>query len=317
MRMPVRTALLLALCLPSGGTLAQSIGGAVPPYQPVPPVPPPQRSDNVTVPVAKDNPFKSREDLTRAFASSYQRSGRPRLALYWNRQLTDTLDEWYGTTRIVVSNQHDAQMSGNVNSPALSGSADLNVSGSSQTTIEAQRRVRDPNSSRLQPSEAWEWQFQDGFLAPFLAAGAIVVDRATIVRIAGAEAKGSTAPTIEAKALQGLADFLMEILVSPQSQSTLGYELRARVIEVKTGRIVAYVNSRALKEWNPAKEAVATNRGFELPGDDDDTFGPVRTNAPYEATSQGFVRSQKPPKLPEISQNLAYNVMSALMTQWR
>lgn len=290
---------------------AQTVGGAVPPYEKPAAVPLPQRDEggSVTVPAGASRPpvFQSQADPVAEFSTSYQRAGKPRLAFYWNRQLTDTLNDWYSDSRVVLTTQTEGTISGDIN---------LQSSGSRQTTAETQRRTAS-GSQRLQPSENWEWEFQDGFLSPFLKANAIVVDRAALVRLTGANTKGANENAIETVALQGMADLLVEVLVAPNSRSTVGYELRARIIEIKTGRIVAYVNSRSLRDWNPAQRIVATNRGFELPDDQDLAFGPTDANQTYRATPGGFEQTRKPPKLVVISENLAYNVMEGLMGQWR
>ena len=313
----LKSVLLTAACIIPAIASAQTIGGAVPPYQAPAPVPPPQRSEGVAVPAQREDVFKARDQMVQDFAAAYQRVGRPRLALYWNRQLTEALNDWYSDSRTLVTRNQEGSLSGNLSSDRLSGDLRLNQQGSDQTSIEVQRRTTTP-PNRLQPSESWEWQFQEGFLQPFLKSGATVVDRTAITRIMGAMTKGVSEMTVETMALQGYADFLMEILVAPQGQSTTGYELRARILDVKTGRIVSYVNSRGLRDWNQPKPAIATNRGFELPEDEDDeTFGPQSAETRYRATPQGFVRNRKPPKLSVISQNLAYNVMDSLVAQWR
>jgi hypothetical protein len=272
----------------------------------------------VAVPVPRDNPFQARDRLVQDFAAAYQRAGKPKLALYWNRELTDTLNEWYGNTRVVTTQSGGAAQSGSLDSSAASGSMKLQQSNTSQSTVELQRRDSS-QSERLRPSEGWEWQFNDGFLAPLLAAGATVVDRALIVRLTGAMSKGGTSEqTVETMALQGYADLLLEVLVTPQDRSRVGYELRVRILDVRTGRIVSYVNSRDLKEWNQPPSAIATAHGFELPDadDGDESFGP-QGDSRYKATPDGIVRQRKPPKLDVISRNLAYNVMENLAKQWR
>jgi hypothetical protein len=308
-------AAIAALGVGIGQASAQSIGGAVPPYEPKPLAAPPVRSDDVSVPSPAAEAPGTTQDIVQTFRSAYAHAGKPKLAIFWNRQLTDALHDWYGDARLVITNTSEGSLSGNVSSPSVSGAASLNGSSSQQTTVEMQRRLPDPNNQRLQPSESWEWQFQDGFLTPFLAAGATVLDRTAMMRITAAGTRGDSS-MIEMKALQGMADLLIDILVTPQARATTGYELRARVLEVKTGRIVAYVNSRSLKGWNPPKQAIATSHGFEMPDEDDDAFGP-ESDTRYKATSDGFVATRKPPRLSLISQNLAYNVMNGLSEQWR
>ena len=312
--------LATALCFASALAHAQTIGGAVPAYEPpaqyqAPAAP--QVGSTITPfpasPVQRDNAFAARDQVVRDFSAAYTKAKKPKIAIFWNRELTDTLDEWYGTSRTVISQNGQGSLSGNYGSNNLN----LNGSGNSQTTIEQQKRTG--AEQRPQFSETRDWQFQDGFLGPFLRAGAFVVDRAAIVRLTGVNAGGMSGPAIETKAISGMADILIEVLAGNTSQSRTGYELRARVLETKTGRILGYVNSRGLKEWNEQPAAIATNRGFILPDDDEDdeTFGPSSGQERYRATAQGFKATRKPPKLEAVAQNLAYNVMDSLMGQWR
>jgi hypothetical protein len=310
MRTPLPIGLALAVaCLLPLPSLAQSTGGPVPEYVAPAPAPAPARTGEVADRVAKKGGvFSSRPELINEFRDAYQRNKKPRLAFFWNRQLSDTLNQWYGDQRLVVTDSGQGSVSGDLN---------LEGSGNRQRTIEAQSRVGSTDKKRMQPSENWEWEFQDGFLSPFLESGAAVIDRTAILRITGAKERGVDDLTIETRSLQGMADYLVEVLVAPTSQSPVGDELRARILDVQTGRILAYVNSRSLKDWNQKERATATSSGFELNDEDEDeTFGPRSTDRRYQATSSGFERRRKPPKLKAISENLAYNVMTGMMKQW-
>lgn len=310
--MRLRRALLLAV---AAGTLlpavaaAQSAGNGVPAYEPPAPVGPPARDGQVMEKVKKaDAAFGEQTGVVAGFAQAYASHGKPRLALYWNRQLSEALSDWYSDVRVVNRSETNSTMSGEFN---------LNQSGANQNTLEIERRVQD--TRRGVTSESFEWEFQDAFLAPFLEAGATVVDRAAMVRLTGADMPTTGEKTIEVRALQGKADYLLEILVAPNWRSSTGYELRTRILDVKTGAIVAMVNSKNLKEWNPEKPVLATDKGFVDPNDDDDqdeAFGPQGEDK-YRATATGFQKRRKPPKLAKIAQNLAYNTMNGLMRQWK
>jgi hypothetical protein len=305
-RTPLSLLLAVALLLPFGA-IGQTVGGKVPPYQAPAKVAPPVR-DGQDADVSFDktvraDPFKPREDLVQQFSAAYDKGGRPRLAFYWNRQLTDTLAQWYSDSRTITTGK---------TANSTEGDLTLKQSGSSQNTVETQRRAMD-DSSRSRQAETWEWEFQDGFLAPFLQANAIVVDRTAIMRIMGAGAEEIDPRTVEVMALQNMADLLVEVLVADSAKASTGYELRARILDVRTGRILAMVNSRGLKEWQQQDKATATARGFELPDDDDEAFGPERTDQRYKATASGFERKRKPPKLNAVARNLAHNVMTGMM----
>lgn len=311
----MRTHRLAALALAAATLLpatshAQSAGGGVPAYEPPPPVEATPRDGKVMERAHKSadaaGSFASQSGLVANFASAYAKNGKPKLALFWNRQLSDTLNEWYSDTRVVTRQEGASTMSGDIT---------LNQTENGQQTTAIERRVVDPR--RPQTSESFEWEFQDGFLAPFLEAGAVVVDRAAIVRLTGVDMNTTNERSVETRALQGKADYLMEVLVGANAKSSTGYELRARILDVKTGAIIAMVNSKNLKEWNPEKPVLATGSGFVLPEDEDDeSFGPQGDDK-YRATGSGFEKRRKPPKLSKIAQNLAYNTMTGLMRQWK
>jgi hypothetical protein len=305
---PLPLAIAAALLLP-GAALAQSGGGAVPPYVPPERAAPPVRdqpgdSDPYT---RAARPERNHEAQVAAFGPAYRAHGSPRLAVYWNRQLSEALTQWYSESRLVRTDSTEGGVSGDLN---------LQQQGGRQSVLEYQMRLPDAVGQRPQLNENWEWRFQDGFIEPFLAAGARLVDRETIIRLTAIGQRGIDQPVIEAKALSGMADLLIEVLVAPQGQSSTGYELRARIIDVRDGRILGYVNSRRLKSWQRSPQYYASEHGIDLPDEDDEGFGPERTDKRYRATEHGFVRQRKPPKVEEIGQSLAEAVMDSLLAHW-
>ena len=148
-RTPLSVLLAAALLLPATA-LAQTIGGTVPPYQEPAKVAPPVR-DGADAGISFDktvrpDPFKPRDDLVQRFADSYDRGGRPRLAFYWNRQLSDTLAQWYSDSRTITTGK-----TGN----STEGDLSLKQSGSTQNTVETQRRAATGSDDRHQPAETW------------------------------------------------------------------------------------------------------------------------------------------------------------------
>ena len=186
----------LALAAVAAGTLypavalAQAAGG-VPAYDPPPPAAPPERDGPVMTKAKKEGgtaagSFAEQGTTVANFSNAYTRNGRPRLALYWNKQLSEALSDWYSDVRVVNSSQNNSSMSGDFN---------LNQSGNSQNTLEVQRRAQD--SRRGAVTESFEWEFQEAFLAPFLEAGATIVDRGAMMRFAAADQPSSGEKTIE------------------------------------------------------------------------------------------------------------------------
>jgi hypothetical protein len=235
----------------------------------------------VPPPPAPD-PQAAAEAVIERFKQAYARRGSPRIAVFWNRQLGDRLSQWVATDRVVVT--------GNAAVVREGGRADgEKVAASGERVVSAQKLDRDP--ARTSPGETWTWEFQNGFLDPLFRAGARVVDRAAIVRLTAARRSGvgsAAAPdeqTVEIQALQGFADVLVEILVSPSGQ-----DLNALVKEVSTGMILASVNSRSLPGAAPTREYLATSRGFES--------------------------REKPPELSRVASTLSLGVMDGLVLAW-
>lgn len=246
-------------------------------------VPPPRPDYRQTVAAAIDR-----------FQPLYVKRGSPKIAVYWNRQLTDRLGQWVADERLVVSTQAGAM----VERQSPPGSTTTwRAGGSSEHITERQRLARDPQ--RSSPHEIWNWEFENGFLEPLFGAAVQIVDRATILRLTAAQAKGTgvgsvgmpDAQTLEVNALQGYADLLIEVLVSASPYGTHGYEMNVVAKNVKTGVLMAHVNSRSLPTPPPAGEYVATPRGFEL--------------------------KQRPPELRRVASDLALGVMDALANYWR
>src|SRR5262245_462251 len=220
-----------------------------------------------------------------AFRPVYVRGGAPRLAIYWNREVSDRISQWATEHRRSVSGQLETVQGGGV-TRQLTGEA---------VTLE-QRPASD--ASRETAGESWDWEFQEGFLYPFLQAGARIVDRATIIRLTAVQAGGRVGAeraqdvqAIETMALQGFADVLIEVLVGPPATAAAGRDLRATVKDVRSGLVLAYVTSRSLRS---------------LP----------RPRRVYVATPQGFEPREIPPPVREIASHLALGVMDALAAQW-
>ena len=193
----------------------------------------------------KADQLKLRDD----FAKSYQRESSPRIAVWFNRELSDRVEEWV--------------------TPVRARGALINDKGEVRD-IEASVQFRDGNdTSRDLPGEDWAWAFEDGFDRPFLDQGVRLVDRNMIVRIVGASNGGDPDKTVALKkleidALRGHADLMVELLIKRAPGSKSGYNYRAKVVNVNTGRVLAMVNAPDLAPVAGGFEA--TDKGYERKG---------------------------------------------------
>jgi hypothetical protein len=156
------------------------------------------------------------------FKKNYSRKKRPRIALFLNRELSDSVVKW---------------SSGRVGEdPHADGRSDEKA------------------------GKRWNWAFEDELINKFVRVGTRTVDRSTIVRLMGTQTpemlktttrheydgqyynQGMNVKNIEMNALKGYADLFVEILITKQP-TLKDYEFKAKVIEVKTGEIKAHTTS--------------------------------------------------------------------------
>lgn len=171
------------------------------------------------------------------FAEAYAKANRPRIAIFWNRELSDRLGS---AGREVLRMQGQAARDGSHFS--------LSASRGNETEREASRRTT--------LSERDTWLVETEFVQRLLDAGAVVLDRAAILRLTGANATGAeNLQAVETAALVGKADLLLEILLTPDPNAPLGWGFRSNCKEVKTGRILGTQYLTAMPTLPPQAEA--------------------------------------------------------------
>lgn len=224
------------------------------------------------------------------FAKVYAAKGTPRIAVFFNRALSDDVREWRSNARLSVTRERTK-----VQEEAGKETKQTATVGGAAVAIEQPADA----GARPSPDEQWMWAFEDGFIQPLLDAKVKVVDRATIVRLAAAkEGRRTDVPsvapkTIEVNALKDSADLFVEILVSRSPSSLYGYEFKASAKEVKTGQIVANVTSL---RWRP-----------------EDRRGRIVIAGP---TDYQVIDGIRIPPVGEIAADLAVDLMNALDRTW-
>lgn len=233
MRIAISAALLAAIAVPSLTQAAAPTG----PHEAMP---------MMAEPVKPEAHEAEQKKLRAAFAGAYQQAGKPRMAVYLNRELSDRVEEWV--------------------TPVRAKGAIVDADGKVQP-FEASVQYRDFNDTyRGMPGEDWAWAFEDGLHKPLIEAGVKVIDRAMITRIAAANRPADADKTVplkhvEMEALKGQADLLVELLIKRAPESKSGYNFKAKVVDVRNGQVLALVNA---PELEPGKgEYKATSRGYE------------------------------------------------------
>lgn len=222
-----------------------------------------------------------------AFRAAYEKAGRPRIAVFWNRDLDDRLTTDYDR---VLQASHD---SSRVAAVAVAPHGDAVMAAeqtSAVTTVRAGERATDVRGARSLLPEHTDWPVAAAFNGRLQSTGVRLVDRALAMRALAAAATADQrrdVQTVELKALQDKADLLVEILQTPDSAAPLGVMFRIDVKSIATGEILASVAS----DGQPPKA------------------GPGR----FVAGAGGFVREAPPePTAADIGHVLAGAMMTAL-----
>jgi hypothetical protein len=210
-----------------------------------------------------------RFDPTRAFHDAYAAAGRPRIAVYWNRQLGDSLATRYEeydrrTTTVDGSASVEATTTGSSYHVNASADAESNARAVVET-VRGTRALGVP-TARENLDESTAWQLESAFYQPWLGTGARLVDRALTMRTLTGGKPFGAAPdiqSVEVGALLGKADYLMEILVTNDAESPIGSRFRVTVKDVRSGQIVALASTRAMPSLASETRWVPTASGFE------------------------------------------------------
>ena len=241
------------------------------------------------------------------FTKAYAATGSPRIAIFLNRALSDEVRQWQASERVVVSGEGEKvkiTRTDNILVPgaavdSIQSGAEVEGSEDKKRAITAQAQNYVEEESRYGPGERWMWAFEDGVLDPFLEAKVNVIDRTTIIRLAAAKSsEGSdiqpiTVKQVEMDALKDHADVFIEMLVSRSMSAVYGYEFKASVKDVKTGRILANVTSADWKgKRRRGRAVVATSEGYQLGG------------------------GMRLPAVKDIASDLAIDVMKELIHTW-
>jgi hypothetical protein len=209
------------------------------------------------------------KEVSLRFASAYASAGRPRVALFWNRDLSDvTSTEQRSVKNVAGKNERDvASHVDSTTGPVGSGSTqDKKESGSFSLTV-TESKVTDAVATRKTTlSERDLWQVETEFVGRLLDAGVIVLDRSALVRTTAVKGEGSAnSQALEINALLGKADLLLEMLLTRDPEAPLGWGFRSNLKEIKTGRVLGTAYLTAMPRIRTAAPTYrARPGGFDL-----------------------------------------------------
>jgi hypothetical protein len=194
------------------------------------------------------------------FGAAYRQARSPRLAIYFNRELSDEIREWIPVQRQQVTLQSTQSAAG-----YSQGEGQFAAHETATLQMESTAELHHGASGKREDhSEAWKWRFEDAITRLFLEANAKVVDRSVILRQMARQSPSADSTSLnEISALDRYADILVETSVT-RSGAEPGYDFRATAKDIRTGRILgtALVNGSEVEGVRKSR-FVATSKGYE------------------------------------------------------
>jgi hypothetical protein len=208
-------------------------------------------------------------DVVGVFRQQYQAAGEPRIVLFWNVAFDDSTEtnrQNIDTTRR-TNTDHATGLDKQTAGPA--GNATLHESDDKRNeTVEhvTGTRTLDPAklSSGLSPRNDIELQL--AFQQAMQNAGVRLLSRAASIRLtqASTDRHGVDPKLIEADALVGKADLLLEVLMIQDPSTPLGAGFKVTLTDIPTAREIASIYTQAAPELTPLQSHyVITDHGFE------------------------------------------------------
>lgn len=198
------------------------------------------------------------------FSSAYARAGRPTIAVLWNREFTDMLQQ--GSASQVSIDTLRAGVS-SAEAVRVPGYAAAQVSGAvvGNTTITSQE-VRSQQAQRSGPVERVDLQMRSAFMQTITSSGVQLVDRNVVMRTTAAKQKGGglDSQQVETDALTKHAKLLMEVLNTRDNASPTGWATYVSIKRLADGVVLAegYMDGRLPEDApKPAPRFEADPRG--------------------------------------------------------
>ena len=210
--------------------------------------------------------------LNRAsFSAAYAKAGRPTMAVLWNREFTDMLQQSSASQVSVDSVRANAGTAEAVRVPGYAA-AEVRGAAIGNTTITMQD-TKTQQAQRSGPVERVDLQMRASFMQTIASAGVKLVDRNVVMRTTAAKQKGASLDTqqIETEALSQHAKLLMEVLNTRDSNSPTGWATYVSIKRLADGVVLA----EGYMDGKPPEDAPKATPKFEA--DPRGGFREVRT----------------------------------------
>ncbi len=200
----------------------------------------------VLTPAPAPVPAAAHPDFNRAaFRSAYARAGRPTIAVLWNREFTDMLQQGTVSQVSIDTMRAGAASRDTVRLPGYTGTEAAGIAAS-RTTITA-GDVKTEQARRAAPIERTDLEMRSAFMQTITATGVRLVDRNVVMRTTAAARKGALDnQQVETQALSRHAKLVMEVLNTPDPAAATGWSTYVSIKRLSDGVVLAegYMNGQ-------------------------------------------------------------------------
>ncbi len=172
------------------------------------------------------------------FSVAYAKAKRPTVAVLWNREFTDMLEQ-SSATQISIDNSQAAVATREVAAVPGYAAGIATGAGRSNTTITA-RDTKTQQAARRGPVERVDLQMRSSFLQTMTSAGVRTIDRNVVMRTTAAKRKEGNhdKQEVETAALVKHATLLMEVLNTRDNASPTGWATYVSVKRLSDGMVL-------------------------------------------------------------------------------
>lgn len=184
-----------------------------------------------------------------AFRAAYARAGRPTIAVLWNREFTDMLQQGTATRATIDTVHAGAGTAAAVGGPGYRA-AEVTGASAGSTTITV-GEVRSQQAHRSRPVERVDLEMRSAFIQAITGAGVRLVDRNVVMRTTAAKRKGThDSQQVETDALVKHARLIMEVLNTRDGSSPTGWATFVSIKRLSDGVVLAegYMNGEHPKD---------------------------------------------------------------------
>ena len=203
------------------------------------------------------------------FSKLYKKAHSPKIALFWNMALSDSVKDNQVKTVKITGSSKDSINTSEQNTSGLKGAMKLTdgdeISKFNITKTESNEKVSENNQRSTTLTERDMLKTQTSFMNTMRRAGVRFIDRNSILRVSAISEKAESTPELETKALLHKADLLMEVIMVKDDDAPLGWGFKMSLKNLKTGeeKSALYTLARPLASSSVHSEYRATDTGFE------------------------------------------------------